>query len=121
MEGERLYSDEHPQWRENWRPWLRAKAIRDNGDSHGFDAEGEEEDSDRSERRSRRISKRRDDRDDRDENDEDDQSERQIIDTETGKPMDGGSRKHHSVYRQLKHLNKKSANIAKSLGETLKP
>jgi hypothetical protein len=73
--------EEHPEWRSNWRPWLRAKAIRGDGgsserssDKH-IDNEGA--DDEQPERRIHRSRKSRNDNDgDKEENNDDDTSER---------------------------------------------
>lgn len=52
--------EEHPDWRDNWRPWLRAKAIKTSGGASLNDNENDyEQDEDRPERSERRYRHRR--------------------------------------------------------------
>lgn len=42
--GDLIRHEEHPEWRENWRPWLRAKAIKSVGATDTSELSDYEED-----------------------------------------------------------------------------
>lgn len=74
--------EEHPEWRSNWRPWLRAKAIRSDGGSSDrssdkyIDNEGADDEQPEKRRIHKSRKSRNDNDDDQQENNDDDSSER---------------------------------------------